>query len=142
MKALLFLLLVPFPAHADLYRWVDPQTGSVKLSNLPPANPATAAEVVPYRGPFGAPVQPQPAAAGSDAGLLATLEARWRLLLAELAALAESKDAARGGEGLRRHLEAYEAVRSELDRIDPAGRKRREAETAGVLDRFARLLKP
>ncbi|HYL26160.1 MAG TPA: DUF4124 domain-containing protein, partial [Burkholderiales bacterium] len=27
------------PAHADLYRWVDPDTGSVTFSNLPPANP-------------------------------------------------------------------------------------------------------
>ena len=141
MRALFVAALISAPAHADLYRWIDPQTGSVKLSNLPPADPATAAEVVPYRGPFGAPVQAQPAAASSDPGLLATLEARWRALLAELAALAENKDAARGGEGLRQHLEAYEAVRAELDRIDPAGKKRREAETTGVLERFARLLK-
>jgi hypothetical protein len=25
------------PAHADLYRWVDPETGSIKFSNSPPA---------------------------------------------------------------------------------------------------------
>ena len=30
------LLLAALPAHADLYRWVDPQSGSVKFSNLPP----------------------------------------------------------------------------------------------------------
>lgn len=32
----LLLLLCAAPALADLYRWVDPQTGSVKFSSYPP----------------------------------------------------------------------------------------------------------
>ena len=37
MKRLLLLAaLAALPAHAELYRWVDPQSGSVKFSNLPP----------------------------------------------------------------------------------------------------------
>ena len=37
MRILLLLAtLSAVPAHADLYRWVDPQTGSVKFSSYPP----------------------------------------------------------------------------------------------------------
>jgi hypothetical protein len=64
VKGLVLLAaLLPLPAHADLYRWVDPQTGSVKLSSTPPpwyGDPekqrgAPAVEVVPYRARGGAP---------------------------------------------------------------------------------------
>jgi len=58
--ALAFLVLLP-AAHADLYRWVDPETGSVKLSNSPPPWYDTPngpkVERVPY-----APPAPKPAA--------------------------------------------------------------------------------
>lgn len=139
MRTLALLAFVALPAHADLYRWVDPQTGRVMLSNLPPANPAINAEVVPYRGAAGAPLPPQPAAANAD-GIVAALEARWRSLLAELSVLPERPDFERGGEGLRRRLEAYEAARAELDQLDPGGAKRRQAESASLLARFAKLL--
>lgn len=33
---LLLATLAPVQANADLYRWVDPETGSVKLSSYPP----------------------------------------------------------------------------------------------------------
>ena len=38
MRLALFLLLaaIAIPAGADLYRWVDPDTGSVKFSSYPP----------------------------------------------------------------------------------------------------------
>jgi len=139
MRMGVVLLFVALPAHADLYRWVDPQTGTVKLSNLPPANPEIQPEVVPYRGPGGLPAQPA-AAKAADTGVVATLEARWRSLLAELAVLPERPDFERGGEGLRQHLENYEAARAELDRVDPAGAKRRQAEEAPLLERLSRLL--
>ena len=29
-------LILSLPAHADLCRWVDPATGSIKFSSLPP----------------------------------------------------------------------------------------------------------
>ena len=34
MKALLLLLCFAAPAYADLYRWIDPESGSVKLSRM------------------------------------------------------------------------------------------------------------
>ena len=62
-------------AHADLYRWVDRETGAVKFSSSPPpwyGDPqkergAPAVEVIPYRGspapakPAAAPAKPPPA---------------------------------------------------------------------------------
>jgi hypothetical protein len=84
MRAILLVfLLAAFPAHADLYRWVDPQTGSVKFSTYPP----------PWFG--------QPA-----------LEI----------------------------IEAYQAVRAELDRLDPAGAARRSQQEAGFIETLRRGL--
>ena len=59
----LLLAAAASTAHAELYRWVDPQTGSVKFSNSPPAwieganAPAPSVEVIPYN------VKPAPEAA-------------------------------------------------------------------------------
>jgi hypothetical protein len=47
-----------------------------------------------------------------------------------------SQDLSRGGEGLRQKMEAYEAVRAELDRVDPAGAARRANESRSVLERL------
>jgi hypothetical protein len=81
MKCLLFILLItPCVAHADLYRWVDPDTGAVKFSSYPPpwhGDPerergAPAVEVIPSRGSpapvkqAAAPAKP-PAASGAAA---------------------------------------------------------------------------
>ena len=59
--------LAAFPADADLYRWIDRQSGSVKFSSTPPpwyGDPekqrnAPAVEVIPYRAPAA---PPKPAA--------------------------------------------------------------------------------
>ena len=60
MFALAFLLLCS-AAQADLYRWVDPESGSIKFSNSPPPWYETPngpkVERVPY-----APPAPKPAA--------------------------------------------------------------------------------
>ena len=87
MKRVLFiLLLVPCFAYADLYRWVDPETGAVKFSSYPPpwlGDPerergAPVVEVIPSRGtpapakpaaapkPAEAPVKPPVAAAQEE----------------------------------------------------------------------------
>ena len=91
MKALLALLAVAAPAHADLYRWVDPETGSVKFSSLPPADPHLSAALLPYTT-----AAPKPSAG------------------------APSPEQAR----------AYQALRRQLDLLDPAGARRRAAESA------------
>ena len=131
---LLLLILVTWPAHADLYRWLDPETGTVKISSLPPEDPRIQAEVIRY----SAPLPPKPAApaagvASAPAAAVPELENRWRSLLTQLTGVAP-QDFNKGAEGLQQHMQAYEAVRAELDRQDPAGAARRRAESTSVLD--------
>jgi len=138
MRMLLLLAFVSLPAHADLYRWIDPETGSVKLSSLPPSDAGINAEVVPYRAPAlpkaSAAVPAKPAAT-----MVQALQAKWSEILNQITGLSP-QDFQRGGEGLKQHLEAYEAVRAELDRIDPAGAARRRADSEGVLEKIKRGL--
>ena len=135
MRALLLLAIVSLPAHADLYRWIDPETGSVKLSSLPPSDASIIAQVVPYK----APALPKTSAAPAKpaATMVQALQAKWSEVLTQITGLSP-QDFQRGGEGLKQHLEAYEAVRVELDRIDPAGAARRRAESEGLLERVKR----
>ena len=132
MKALLLLACVAFPAHADLYRWIDPETGSVKLSSLPPSEGVNA-EVVSYRAQ--AVPKPPATAAVSRSSTTQVLETRWSEIMKQLTGLTP-QDFQRGSEGLKQHMEAYEAVRVELDRLDPAGAARRNAESTSVFDRL------
>ena len=93
MKVLLFLaaLAAPFCARADLYRWVDPQTGSVKFSSYPPPWYGDAAreasspkvEVIgarPAAAPAGSPAKPPAGKAALDkaAAQAAAIEAEKR----------------------------------------------------------------
>ena len=133
MRALLLLLFFSASAHADLYRWVDPETGSVKLSSVPPSDPAVSAEVVPYKAP-PLPKAATPAAT-KPAAVIETLQSRWTELLAQLIGVSQG-DFDRAGEGLRQQIEAYQAVSVELDRLDPAGAARRRTESTSLLQRF------
>lgn len=126
--ALLLVLAAPAPAQADLYRWVDPATGSVKFSSLPPSDPQLPAEVMPYRGPAKRAV---PDAAES----VAALEARWRAMVLQLAAHTP-QEMSRDRNALRAELDAYESLRAQLDRLDPAGTRRRAAETGVLVERL------
>ena len=149
MRGLLLpILLAACPVHADLYRWVDPQTGSVKYSSYPPpwfGQPALevnspATEVVVYRPP-GAPkpiAEPQkPSAAAS---VIAALETRLSGLTQFFTALPANTDFSRAGAGIQQQLEAYQAVAAELDRLDPAGAARRRQQEAGFLETLRRGL--
>ncbi|HVJ11659.1 MAG TPA: hypothetical protein VNC62_08830, partial [Burkholderiales bacterium] len=123
---------VPFAAHADLYRWVDPQTGSAKFSSTPPPwygdpekeRSAPAVEVVPYRAHGGAAVAEKKPAAG-----VAGLEARWADLLRYFASLPPGTDFS----GLQQQLQEYAAAGAELNRRDPAGAQRRRAQEAAAM---------
>ncbi len=136
--ALLAALLLALPAQADLYRWVDPQTGSVKFSSLPPpwlGDPekerhAPAVEVIPYRGPAGAKPAPEKPAAVSAAA--AQLEARWAILMQQVSELPLTPGFDRTSGGLQQQVEAVNALKAELDRLDPAGAQRRAAQEARV----------
>lgn len=141
LSALAFLLLVAGPAHADLFRWVDPQTGSVKFSNVPPTDPGVNAEVLPYRGPVPPAAAPgaiaAPVVAGASAGqpVVSMLETRLRELFTQLSG-ATPQDFNRSGAALKQQLETYEAVRAELDRLDPAGAARRLRDATRLFGRL------
>ncbi len=148
---LLALAATAWPAHADLYRWIDPQSGSVKYSNHPPpwhGDPgrerrAPKVEVISSKSapPAKAAAPGKPAAAAAaPSDLPADLEARWRDLLEDLGSFTQPADFARAGAGLRQQVEAYEAVRAELDRIDPAGAARRRKEEGGLMDQLKKGL--
>lgn len=123
MLALAFLLLCS-AAHADLFRWVDPATGSVKFSNSPPpwyeTGSGPAVERVPAQG-AGAP-PPSAPEADSVPPSVTQLRARWRELLVVVMAR-PTPDNAR----------AFAQVAAELDRVDPAGASRRQDEAATAL---------
>ncbi|MGH8723399.1 MAG: DUF4124 domain-containing protein [Burkholderiales bacterium] len=148
MKVLVLLAgLVALPAHADLYRWIDRETGSVKYSNFPPpwfGDPekerrSPAVEVIPYRDPRAAKPaatdKPSPAAAA-----IAGLQARWTELARSFAALPATTDFERAGPGLRQQIEAYQVLSAELDRLDPAGAARRRAQEPAVVEVLRRGL--
>lgn len=135
MKALfLAAALVPLPVHADLYRWVDPASGSVKYSSVAP----------PWQGEPGRPrvevltSAPQAAAAKQAPGEApaAVLEARWRSYLQGFEAAAAGGDLERAARLIQAQIEAYQSVLAQLDRVDPAGKKRRQAEEALVLEKL------
>ena len=141
------LLLAAFAAHADLYRWVERETGSVKYSNTPPpwyGDPekqrgAPAVEVVPYRGPGPASKPtPQTEDAATAARAIAAMEARWLELVRFFASLPPSTDFSRAGPNIRLQLEAYQTLTAELDRLDPAGAPRRGAQVANALGNIRR----
>jgi len=144
-KALLLALLATaLPAHADLYRWVDPQSGSVKFSSVPPpwlGDPEREA-----RSPRVEVISTRPSAppAGADkpapARPAAVLETSWRAQLRQLAALPQRPDLERSAEAIQQQLRAYEALRAELDRADPSGAARRRAEETSVMEQLRRGL--
>ena len=157
MRLLLFLALLAIaPAHADLYRWRDPQTGSIKFSNLPPpwhGDPvreigAPRVEVIPDLSPRrGAP--PPPAAATAAAkpaaqapGMLSGLESQFNTLLQFFKQMPTSTDFDRTGAAFQQQAELYRAVSAELDRQDPAGaaRRRAMAQESGILDQLKKGL--
>ena len=83
----LALVLLSFSVHAELYRWIDRPSGSVKYSSTPPpwygdaakerANPPV--EVIRSDAP-GTAAKPTPKeqSARITAATIASMEARWR----------------------------------------------------------------
>ena len=127
-------------AHADLYRWVDPGSGSVKYSNIPPPwfgdpekqRSAPPVEVIRERKPQAPrkPAAPREGAAALESTVVA-LEARWAELGKFLASLPPTADL-RADPAVRQQVETYQVLGAELDRIDPAGAARRRAHEASL----------
>ena len=134
-----------FPAYADLYRWVDPQSGSIKYSSSPPAwvldgARGPAVQVIPYRRQGAPAPAPAPeAAAATPSPLTAALDERRRSLLRELAAVPERPGAERIA-AIQEKLIDYESVVTELEERDPAGVARRRNEDAKTLGRLREVL--
>jgi hypothetical protein len=139
----LALVLLSFSVHAELYRWIDRPSGSVKYSSTPPpwygdaakerANPPV--EVIRFDAP-GTAAKPTPKeqSARITAATIASMEARWQELNKFFAELPPSTDYARAGEGIQPQIAAYQTLSRELDRLDPAGAKRRRAQRPPALD--------
>ena len=126
MFALAFLLLCS-AAHADLYRWVDPESGSVKLSNTPPPWYERGGGPAVERIPFTTPGARQPAADPLAPTPVGLLQARWREAL-----LAVSSQPTKEG------IQALALLTAELDKADPAGARRRQEEVASILRKVQR----
>lgn len=159
-RALLAAALLAWAAGAlaDLYRWVDPETGSVKYSSYPPpwygdpekerrapkverlldgyASPPPAVETDDGAKP-GAPAP----SVGSPAFVLSALEARRKSMLQLLASLPQRPDFARAGGGVQQHMLAYQAVAAEMDRLDPKGAAARREEAQPLLDKLRDALR-
>jgi len=140
-------------AAADLYRWVDPETGSIKYSSYPPpwygdpekerrapkvehlpagyASPPAASETDEAAKPAA-----QAPSAGAPAFLLSSLEARRKAIMQLLTALPQREDFARSGAGLQQHMLAYQAVAAEMDRLDPKGAAARRSEAQPLIDKL------
>ncbi len=158
-RVLMLAALLPAFAQADLYRWVDPGSGSIKYSTSPPSSiegEPRGVQVIPYRGASSAPPAgpvfapaaaavpaPSPGSApgpAASSSTLVSLEAQWRGLLKTFSQLPERPDFGRSGSGLRQQLQTYEAVSAELDRRDPAGAARRRVEESSALERIRKGL--
>jgi hypothetical protein len=140
-------------AAADLYRWIDPETGSVKYSSYPPPWYGDAekerrtpkVERIPggYGAPPASPEETEPGrsggpapSAGTPAFLLSSLEARRKALLQLIGSLPQREDFARSGAGFQQHVLAYQAVAAEMDRLDPKGAAARRAEAQPLIDKL------
>ena len=142
MRLFLFLVMVSWattPA-ADLYRWVDPETGSVKFSSYPPpwyGNPekerrAPKVDRIPA-GKTEPTEKPEPPAAA--------LETRRKEMLQSMTLLPSSQDFNRAGSGIKQQMEALQAVSAELDRLDPKGAAARKTQSQPLLDKLLQGLR-
>lgn len=151
MRRLLLLIALAAcgtAAQAQLYRWVDPESGSTKYSSSPPpwlGDPARErrspkVEVIPpgkpppvQRGDLDVPPAFAPAPSAAPAAPApADLATRFPSLLGELT----SRIVRSGGNispELQKRLDEFAALTQKLDRADPAGAAARQAQTQAAL---------
>ena len=145
LRFLLFaFLFLGSIARADLYRWVDPETGSVKYSSYPP--PWYGDEANQRRGPkveripagTDPSVRPEaPAGVPQDAARsYEALEAQRKAMLQQLPAVAARGGSERGVPALQKQLEAFAALSDQIDKLNPEGAAARRAEAEAVLQKL------
>jgi hypothetical protein len=129
-------------AAADLYRWVDPETGSVKFSSYPPPwygdegaqKRAPKVEHIPARStPRGpdARLESAPGAPREGAPNLDALERQRKTTMEQINA-----SAGRPGADTQKQLETLAAVIEQLDKLNPEGSAARRAETEAMLQKI------
>jgi hypothetical protein len=141
---LLTCLFLGGVAHADLYRWVDPDSGSVKYSSYPPPwygdeamqRRAPKVERIPARS--DSPVRPDapPGGAQDAARSYEVLEARRKAMLQQMPAIAARGGTERGVPALQKQLEAFAALSDQIDKLNPEGAAARRAEAEAVLQKL------
>ena len=155
-------------AAADLYRWVDPETGSVKFSSYPPpwfgdaaaqqrapkvehipaGTPATATESLPPE--VREPSRPLPEAGGKlQAPISSSTEERRKGLLKQIAAqvaalaVAKPEEGARINADMADRVREYNSAETFLAQVDPGGEAARRAdwnEVVAALDGHRRRM--
>jgi hypothetical protein len=141
---LLTFLFLGGVAHADLYRWVDPDTGSVKYSSYPP--PWYGDEAMQRRAPKveriptgrDSPARPEAAAGGTQdtARSYEVLEAQRKAMLQQMPAIAARGGSERGVPALQKQLEAFAALSEQIDKLNPEGAAARRVEAEAVLQKL------
>ena len=144
MKFLLILVLASGAAWspaapAQLYRWVDPETGSVKFSSYPPPwygdeakqRRAPKVDVIPAGRDAGAATEAA-GAAQDGARRLEALELQRRQLMRQLA----RPGAERAPQELKKQLEAYSTLSEEMDKLDAPGAAVRRGEVQALIERI------
>jgi hypothetical protein len=133
-------------AAADLYRWVDPETGSVKFSSYPPPwygdesqqRRAPKVEHIPVRGSgAGARIEPEPNAPRESAPSLDSLERQRKATMEQI-------NASTGlpGADTQKQLESLAAVIEQLNKVNPEGAAVRRAETEALLQKLLKGTPP
>jgi len=134
------------PAAADLYRWVDPETGSVKFSSYPPPwygdeaqqRRAPKVEHIPARSNPVAPLDPaadKPRDSRLPEGGVQALEAQRKAVLQQIAESAARSGPERGA-GMQKQLEAFAELSARLDKVNPEGAAARRAEAEALLQKM------
>jgi Domain of unknown function (DUF4124) len=127
-------------AGAELYRWRDPQTGSVKYSSYPPPwygdeTRANAPKVEVLGGPSdAAKSKPTDEMAEKVAEVIHFMEQRREQLLSRMTVARASAGFSPSDPAFRADVEAYRNVTRELDKFDPKGASARRRADARVLE--------
>ena len=123
------LAVVAADVAAELYRWRDPQTGTIRYSSYPPpwygdeSREATApkVEVLGNRDAQAASRKPADEMAEKVAEVIRFMEQRREQLLSRMTVARASAGFDPAAPGFKADLQAYQSVTRELDKFDPQG---------------------
>ena len=144
MRAIFLLAILGWAgaAAADLYRWVDPESGSVKFSNTPPPwygnqakeRRAPKVQVIPS-GSKGA-VTPEPGDKPQDLGtVMEGFDARRKAMLLQFPPLVAQSGSEGGAQALKKHVEEYHKLADQMDKLSPQGAAARRGEMQMTMDK-------